>query len=71
MRLAPWLLLLASCTEQRCYYPPARDAFMTRCLEHLAYNDCEYNADVQGWKLICVDVVPVTKPQTTSHYSTQ
>jgi hypothetical protein len=64
------LISLGGCGEYRCYYPPQRDVFMTRCLEHLDFSNCDYNARIQGWGERCVKVEPAPPgPKTTSHYS--
>lgn len=62
------LFLLSGCTNYRCYYPPEHDIFMTRCMLHLRYDDCEANAAFQGMGVKCVEE-PRTTPSTTSHYS--
>jgi hypothetical protein len=61
------LVLLVGCTSQRCYYPPERDVFMTRCLLVQKYADCDLNAAIQGMGIKCVDRGP--EQGTTSHYS--
>jgi hypothetical protein len=69
VRLAIFSLVLAGCTHSntRCFFPPEHDVFMTRCLMHLKFDDCEANAAIQGMGLRCVE--RGQEQGSTSHYS--